>query len=59
MTQSLVGIGCTHIGGNFVLKVFDTVTKLSAHVLFVLAQCFDELIMFKPASSRPANAERY
>jgi cap1 methyltransferase len=59
VTQSLIGVGCTRVGGNFVLKVFDTVTRLSAHVLFILAQCFEEIVMFKPASSRPANAERY
>ena len=59
VTQSLVGIGCTRVGGNFVLKVFDTVTRLSAQVIYVLAQCFEEVIMFKPVSSRPANAERY
>lgn len=59
ITQSLIGIGCTRVGGNFVLKVFDTVTQLSAQLLYILAQCFEEIIMFKPASSRPANAERY
>jgi len=59
LTQALVGIACCKLGGNFVLKVFDTVTKFSAHVLFVLSLCFDQIIIFKPISSRPANAERY
>ena len=59
LTQALVGIGCSKVGGNFVLKCFDTVTSISAHILYVLAQCFERILIFKPVSSRPANAERY
>ena len=58
LTQAIVGISCTKIGGNFVVKVFDTVT-ICAHILFVLSQCFERILVFKPVSSRPANAERY
>lgn len=59
LTQTLVGIRCTKIGGNFVLKVFDTVTELSAQILLLLSNCFNSIEIFKPVSSRPANAERY
>jgi 23S rRNA U2552 (ribose-2'-O)-methylase RlmE/FtsJ len=59
LTQALVGIGCTKTGGTFVVKIFDTVTSISAQILFILAQCFEEILIFKPVSSRPANAERY
>ena len=59
ITQAVVGISITKFGGNFVLKVFDTVTNLSAQVLFILSQCFERISIFKPVSSRPANSERY
>jgi cap1 methyltransferase len=59
LTQSLIGIACTKLNGNFVLKTFDTVTSISAHVLFILSLCFNRIIIFKPISSRPANAESY
>ena len=59
LTQSLIGIGCCKIGGNFVVKVFDTVTNLSGQILFLLAKCFDQILIFKPVTSRPANAEKY
>lgn len=59
ITQILVGLGCTKIDGNFIVKVFDTLTEISAQLLFVLSQCFKDIIIFKPVSSRPANAERY
>lgn len=59
LTQAVIGIGCTKIGGNFVVKVFDTVTNISANIIYVLAQCFKQILLFKPITSRPANAERY
>lgn len=59
LTQSLVGIGCCKVGGNFVVKVFDTVTTISTHIIFLLSLCFDRITIFKPVSSRPANAEKY
>lgn len=59
LTQAVIGVACAKIGGNFMVKVFDTVTTFSAHVLFVLAQCFERILIFKPISSRPANSERY
>lgn len=59
LTQALIGVAVTKMNGNFVLKVFDTVTTFSAHVLFILSQCFETIRIFKPLSSRPANSERY
>lgn len=59
LVQSLIGILCCKKGGAFVLKVFDTVTLFSAHLIYVLSTFFREIIMFKPMSSRPANSERY
>ena len=59
LTQAIIGIGCSKQGGNFVLKVFDTVTEFSAEILFILSCCFESIRVFKPISSRPANSERY
>ena len=57
--EVLLGLMCTASGGTFILKVFDTVTLLSAQLLYFCARNFDSITMFKPVSSRPANAERY
>lgn len=59
LTQALVGISCNKVGGNFVLKVFDTVTNLSAQIIYLLSNCYEQIMVFKPVTSRPANAERY
>lgn len=59
LIQAIIGIACTKNGGNFLLKTFDTVTSISAQIIFVLSCCFEKIAFFKPVSSRPANAEKY
>jgi hypothetical protein len=45
--------------GRFVCKVFNTVTTMSEQLIWLCSLCFEDVWMFKPMSSRPANAERY
>jgi cap1 methyltransferase len=59
MTEILVSLQVLKVGGNFVCKIFDTVSKISADLMFLISLCFREVHIFKPVSSRPANAERY
>lgn len=59
LVQALVGIFVLKLGGTLMIKVFDTVTRFSAELLYVLSCCFESIILFKPVSSRPANGERY
>lgn len=59
LVQALIGMNCTKIGGNFVLKCFDTVTAISAQTIYLLSLVFEHVVMFKPVTSRPANSERY
>lgn len=59
LCQILVALKVLRTGCTFVCKVFDTVTPISAQLLFLLACSFDSLSIFKPVSSRPANSERY
>jgi len=59
LEEALVGIGCSNAGGNFVMKIFDTVNQHSAELLYVLAQCFEAIVPFKPISSTPSDSERY
>ena len=47
------------IGGNFVLKVFDTVTMSSVHLLYFLTKCYKQVVLFKPKTTRPTNSEKY
>jgi len=59
LQEALVGIGCCGQGGSFVMKVFDMVTQFSGELLYVLAQCFEAIVMFKPISTRPYDKEKY
>ncbi len=46
-------------GGDFVIKFFDTFTKISLDLLFLLANLYDQVSIVKPCTSRPANSEKY
>lgn len=46
-------------GGNFVIKVFDTVKAASIDILYILASVYKQIYFIKPHTSRPANSERY
>ena len=59
MVQLLTALKLLREGGNFVMKVFDTVTELTAQLLYIASLCFDKITLFKPIASRPANAEKY
>ena len=46
-------------GGHFILKVFDTFTKPTIDILYVLCNLYKEVFVSKPCTSRHANSERY
>lgn len=59
VSSSLIGLQTMVKGGDFVLKVFDTELECTRDLLAILAYCFDEWTLYKPALSRPCNAEKY
>jgi 23S rRNA U2552 (ribose-2'-O)-methylase RlmE/FtsJ len=59
LTECLIGLSLLKKGGSFVVKVFDTVTEISAQTLYILSCCFEKISIFKPVSSRWGNSERY
>jgi 23S rRNA U2552 (ribose-2'-O)-methylase RlmE/FtsJ len=46
-------------GGHFILKLFDTFTKATIDVIYVLCNFYQEVYVSKPCTSRHANSERY
>ena len=46
-------------GGHFILKVFDTFTKPTIDILYILCNLYSEVYVSKPCTSRHANSERY
>ena len=57
--QIIAAFGVQKIGGDFVCKFFDTISKVSCDILHILSLFYDEVIFFKPYTSRPANSEKY
>lgn len=46
-------------GGSFVLKMFTLFEHCSTNLLFLLNCCFEEVHVFKPATSKAGNSEAY
>ena len=46
-------------GGTFILKMFDTFTKVSLDILYLLANIYETVHLVKPRTSRYANSEKY
>jgi len=46
-------------GGNFVLKFFDTFSRASVEMIYILNVFYENVYIVKPYTSRYANSERY
>nr|CAH7758069.1 unnamed protein product [Callosobruchus chinensis] len=57
--QCFVALQVLCNNGHFVTKLFDVFTRFSVGLLYLIYRCFEKVSIFKPNSSRPANAERY
>jgi 23S rRNA U2552 (ribose-2'-O)-methylase RlmE/FtsJ len=52
-------ISMQRLGGTFVLKIFDMFTRVTIDLLHLLCMAYDDVIIFKPNTSRIANSEKY
>lgn len=59
VAEIYVAIKVGQLGSTCALKVKHTFTQLSAQLLTLLSLNYREVILFKPVTSRVANAERY
>ena len=59
VSSSLIGLQTLVKGGDFILKIFDTELQCTKDLIALLAYCFDSWTLYKPAMSRPCNAEKY
>lgn len=59
LAQIICALRCLSVNGTFIVKFFDTHTMASVNLLYVLSTCFKKMCIYKPASSRAANSERY
>ena len=59
LCQVAFAIAMQKPGGTFILKVYDTFTRMSLDLLYLLATLYDEICLIKPTTSRYANSEKY
>ena len=59
LSECIAAILSLKVGGTFILKMFSTLTKFSADLIYLLSWCFDTVYLFKPMSSRKGNSEKY
>ncbi|KAG0345174.1 FtsJ methyltransferase domain-containing protein 2 [Podila humilis] len=45
--------------GDFVVKIFDIFTPVTAGLVWILSRYFEKICVVKPLTSRPMNSERY
>lgn len=59
LCQCLTALEILRNDGNFVVKLFDTFTRFSIGLIYLMYNCFEKVTIIKPNASRPANSERY
>lgn len=58
-SQIYAAIEMQHVGGTFILKIYDVHTIEMVKLLSVLYQTYEKIAFIKPYTSRPANSEKY
>ena len=57
--EIVLAITCQNLGGTFICKFFDLYSKTSIKLIYLLKCLYNEVIIDKPVTSRPANSEKY
>lgn len=59
LSQCIAALSCLKKGGKYMCKIFDMNTIITVELLYILQCYFNEIIFFKPKTSRLANSEKY
>lgn len=58
-SECIIALNILKKGGCFVCKVFDLFSYTMVQILFIISSFFEEVYIYKPETSRPANSEKY
>ena len=59
IASALIGLQTLTAEGFFILKLFDVNASATQYLLRCITLCFKDWCLYKPATSRPCNSERY
>ena len=59
ISQISFAIAMQKKGGTFIIKMFDTFSKVSLDILYLLSNIYETVHFVKPHTSRYANSEKY
>lgn len=59
ISSFLIGLQCLTINGFMVIKLFDTYSPSTKALINLVGSAFKDYSIYKPATSRPCNSERY
>jgi cap1 methyltransferase len=54
-----MGLRCLRKGGTMIIKIFDMYSPVTRDLILGTASYFKKFMIYKPATSRPCNSERY
>jgi len=54
-----MGLECLAKGGTIIIKLFDIYSQATQDLFLGTARLFETFTLYKPATSRPCNSERY
>jgi hypothetical protein len=59
VSEVYIAIRACKVGGAFIIKIFDSFTDVTMHLLWLIRTLFVDMYIVKPLTSRPANSERF
>ena len=59
VSSFLIAFQILTINGLCIIKIFDTYSESTKTLISLCGSCFKEYTLYKPATSRPCNGERY
>jgi len=57
--EMVIALSSQAINGHFIMKVHDTLTQFTVEMIAFLSSFYAKTYIYKPYTSRPANAEKY
>lgn len=58
-SQIITALKCQVRGGIFICKIFDMNLFITVEIIYLVYQLYEEVIIYKPKTSRIANSEKY